>query len=114
MIDTTGVTPVIKEGLAGLRINGQVVEVGIREEIDVHLFEDLMAENKTLSSMQEGDAVPKILIPKMIEMYKKGKFPFDKLIKKYELEDINQAFADSAEGFTIKPVLVVDEDYRFE
>lgn len=111
VIDTTGVTPIIKEGLSGLRINGELVEVGIGEEIEVHLFEDMMEENKTLSSMQEGDAVPKILIPKMIEMYKKGKFPFDKLIKKYPFEEINQAFADSADGSTIKPVLVIDENY---
>jgi len=110
-LDTTGVTPVIKEGIAGLKINGELIEVGIGEDIEVHLFDDLMSENKTLSSMQEGDAIPKILIPKMIEMYKKGKFPFDKLIKKYDFEDINQAFDDSEEGTTIKPVLVIDEDY---
>jgi len=110
-IDTTGVTPVIKEGLAGLKINGDLVEVGIGEDIEVHLFDDLMSENKTLTSMQEGDAVPKILIPKMIDMYKKGKFPFDKLIKKYDFEDTNQAFEDSGEGKTIKPVLVINEDY---
>jgi len=110
-LDTTGVTPVIKEGIAGLKINGELVEVGIGEDIEVHLFDDLMSENKTLSSMQEGDSIPKILIPKMIEMYKKGKFPFDKLIKKYDFDDINQAFDDSEEGSTIKPVLIIDEDY---
>lgn len=111
VIDTTGVTPIIKEGLSGLKINGELIEVGIGEEIEVHLFDDLMAENKTLSSMQEGDAVPKILIPKMIDMYKKGKFPFDQLIEKYDFEDINQAFDDSADGTTIKPVLIIDENY---
>lgn len=114
VIDTTGVTPIIKEGLAGLKIKGELIEVGIGEEIEVHLFKDLMAENKTLSSMQEGDAVPRVLIPKMIAMYKKGKFPFDKLMKKYEFEDINRAFEDSAEGTTIKPVLVIDQDYQYE
>ncbi len=39
---------------------------------------------------------------------------FDKLIKKYGFEDINQAFDDSAEGTTNKSVLVIDEDYHFE
>lgn len=113
IVDTTGVSPLIKEGIAGLKMNGELVEVGIGEEIEVHLFNDLMEENKTLSSMQEGDAIPKILIPKMIELYKKGKFPFDQLIKKYGFEQINEAFEDSAEGTTIKPVLKIDEDYSF-
>jgi len=33
-VDTTGVTPVIKEGIAGLKINGELVEVGISESIN--------------------------------------------------------------------------------
>lgn len=114
VVDTTGVSPVIKEGISGLKINGELVEIGIGEEIEVDLFEDMMLENKTLSSMQEGDAVPKILIPKMIELYKKGKFPFDKLIHKYDFEEINQAFEDSADGTTIKPILKIDKEYSFQ
>jgi aryl-alcohol dehydrogenase len=109
-VDTTGVSPVIKEGLAGLKIRGELVEIGIGGEISVHLFEDLMLANKTLSSMQEGDAVPKILIPKMVDLYKKGRFPFDKLITKYDFKDINQAFEGMADGKTIKPVLVMGDE----
>ncbi|WP_018334514.1 hypothetical protein [Actinomycetospora chiangmaiensis] len=32
-------------------------------------------------------------------------FPFDKLVRHYDFADIEQAFADSAAGRTIKPVL---------
>jgi aryl-alcohol dehydrogenase len=35
-----------------------------------------------------------------------GRFPFDKLIRNYKLEDINLAFSDSASGETVKPVVV--------
>jgi aryl-alcohol dehydrogenase len=56
----------------------------------------------------EGEAVPQVFIPKIIELYQQGKFPFDKLIKFYEAKDINQAVADSEKGVTIKPVIRFD------
>lgn len=34
-------------------------------------------------------------------MYQHGHFPFDRLIKKYAFEDINQAVEDSEKGRTI-------------
>ncbi len=37
-------------------------------------------------------------IPKLIEYYKKGMFPFDKLVTYYDFEDINQAFEDALKG----------------
>ena len=55
----------------------------------------------------EGDAVPALFIPLLIQLYKQGKFPIDKLIARYPLADINQAFADSASGKVIKPVVVM-------
>ena len=59
-----------------------------------------------------GATVPQLSIPKMIEYYKNGLFPFDRLIQLYDFEDINQASADSLSGKTIKPVLVVDKNYH--
>jgi aryl-alcohol dehydrogenase len=53
----------------------------------------------------EGDSVQQVFIPKLIEYYKAGRFPFDKLIRFYDFEDINQAFEDSRQGKTIKPVI---------
>jgi aryl-alcohol dehydrogenase len=53
----------------------------------------------------EGESVPQEIIPKMIDLYKQGKFPFDKLIKLYDAKDINKAVEDSEKGVTIKPVI---------
>ena len=44
-------------------------------------------------------------IPQLVELYQQGRFPFDKLVKYYSFEDINQAAADSAEGMTLKPII---------
>jgi len=41
----------------------------------------------------------------LIAYYKAGLFPFDKVIKFYEFEQINQAFEDLASGVSIKSIL---------
>ncbi len=53
----------------------------------------------------QGDAVPQKFIPKLIRLYQKGLFPFDRLIKFYDFRDINRAIRDAKNGKTIKPVL---------
>jgi aryl-alcohol dehydrogenase len=53
----------------------------------------------------EGDSVPQVIIPHLVELFLQGRFPFDKLVKFYPLEEINRAIADSEKGTTIKPVL---------
>jgi aryl-alcohol dehydrogenase len=70
---------------------------------------DLSEGRRTLGII-EGDAVPQKFIPKLIRLYREGKFPFDRLVKFYEFSDINRAIADAKAGDTIKPVLRIGED----
>lgn len=56
-------------------------------------------------SIIQGDAVPQRFIPRLIELYRDGQFPFDRLVKFYDFGDINRAIADARRGDTIKPVL---------
>ena len=53
----------------------------------------------------QGDAVPQTFIPRLIRLYRQGRFPFDRLVKFYDFADINQAIADERSGKTIKAVL---------
>jgi aryl-alcohol dehydrogenase len=53
----------------------------------------------------QGDAVPQHFIPQLIDLYRAGQFPFDRLVKFYDFKEINRAIADSRRGDTIKPVL---------
>ena len=45
------------------------------------------------------------LIPGLVELYEQGRFPFDRLVRSYEMGDIEQALADSKSGEVIKPIL---------
>ena len=45
------------------------------------------------------------LIPALVALHQQGRFPFDRLIKYYELDQIEQALEDSKSGKVIKPIL---------
>lgn len=45
------------------------------------------------------------MIPYLIERYKRGQYPFDKLIKVYDFEDFEEALNDMKTGVVFKPVL---------
>jgi aryl-alcohol dehydrogenase len=64
-----------------------------------------LAWGRTVPGIVQGDAVPQLSIPELIEMHRSGKFPFDRLVRYYDFGDINQAFADARSGDAIKPIL---------
>lgn len=98
----------VKQSLNALRPLGICAIVGVTPEVNLDIHNDLMAEGKSMIGVIEGDAVPRVFIPQLVAYYKAGKFPFDTLIKFYDFDQINQAFADSASGDTIKPVVKID------
>jgi aryl-alcohol dehydrogenase len=54
----------------------------------------------------QGSSVPQQMVPRLIELWKQGLFPIDKLVKSYDFTGINTAFADSTSGAVVKPLLV--------
>jgi aryl-alcohol dehydrogenase len=66
-----------------------------------------MQQAKTLYGIIEGDSVPDVFIPQLIDLHLQGRFPFDKLVKFYTLERINEAAQDSERGLTIKPIIQI-------
>jgi len=62
-----------------------------------------------LRGIIQGDSIPKIFIPQLIQFYEEGRFPFDKMIQFYEgLEQINKACQDT-KTTAIKPVLRISK-----
>jgi len=106
-IDTTGVSPVIKTAIHVLKPAGECVLVGVGGDFTFNIMGDLLSESKKLSGVVEGDAVPQLFIPQLVEYYKRGMFPFDKLVKFFDFDQINEAFAASKDGSVLKPVVVL-------
>ena len=104
-VETTGAPPVVRQCLNALRPLGVAAIVGVTPKMEIDVHNDLMAEGKSMVGVIEGDSVPRVFIPRLVEFYKAGKFPFDRLVRFYEFADIAQAFEDSSSGATVKPVL---------
>jgi aryl-alcohol dehydrogenase len=68
---------------------------------------DLMIRGKVIRGIVEGDSVPETFIPKMVDLYLDGQFPIDRMIKTYQLDQINQAVADAEAGAVVKPVILM-------
>ena len=70
---------------------------------------DSLPEGRKTLGIIQGDAVPQRFIPKLIELFQKGLFPFDRLVTFYDFDRINMAIAEATRGDTIKPVLLIGE-----
>jgi aryl-alcohol dehydrogenase len=70
---------------------------------------DSLPEGRKTLGIIQGDAIPQQFIPKLIQLYQAGQFPFDRLLKFYDFGDINRAIADARRGDTIKPVLRISK-----
>jgi aryl-alcohol dehydrogenase len=54
-----------------------------------------------------GSVVPRLFLPKMIQWYKQGRFPVDRLVTTFPFSQINEAFAAARSGQAVKPVLLM-------
>jgi aryl-alcohol dehydrogenase len=62
---------------------------------------------RTVRGIVQGDSIPQLFVPRLIELYRAGDFPFDRLVRFYDFEEINEAVADTRSGTTVKPILRV-------
>lgn len=76
--------------------------VGTEAKVDIST---MLLFGHRIQGIIEGDAIPDVFIPRLLELYVQDRFPFDKLVKFYDLEDINQAAEDSENGEVVKAIL---------
>jgi len=106
-LEASGIPAVLRQAVDSLGFFGTCGIVGaspMGSEVALDI-NGVMIPAKRIIGIVQGDVIAKTFIPTLIEFYRQGRFPFDRLIKHYEFDDINQAIADSESGKTIKPVL---------
>ena len=107
ILDTTGAPALVDGVVRHLATRGVLALVGAYPP-DAALtlkMNHVMSYGRSVRGVVEGDSEPQVFIPELIDHFLAGRFPFDRLIRFYDLEDINQAMADSLNGTTIKPVI---------
>lgn len=104
--DCTGVIPVIETMAQTVGMLGTLVLVGGAPAGASFSLDHLSTLwGKRVIGVLGGGGRSGQLIPALVELHQQGRFPFDRLVQYYELDQIDQALADSKSGKVIKPIL---------
>jgi aryl-alcohol dehydrogenase len=106
-LDTTGSPEVLAQavyatgpggtcGLIGAPPFGATVPLDVNE---------MLAFGRTLRGIVEGESVPDVFLPRLVELWRQGRFPVDRIMTHYDFDEIDKAAHDAEEGLVIKPVL---------
>lgn len=111
-VDTTAFAPIFGDIVGGLAGRGVLGVVGVTAPGTQVSFDigSSLPKGVTIKTIVEGESVQPVFIPQLMALHAAGLFPFDKLVKTYPFDQINQAFEDSHSGATIKPVLLFPQD----
>ncbi len=103
-LDTTNVVSLVEAAIGSLRVRGTYGHVG-GGGTTIGVSTGHLLAGRTITGIIQGDSVPDVMIPRLIDLHRQGRFPFDRLVTFYEFGDINQAISDMQAGETVKPVL---------
>jgi aryl-alcohol dehydrogenase len=106
ILDTTGSAKALGQAFESLAPAGRCGTVAPSADgSDLALNTRTLLQGREVFGIIQGDAVPHVFIPQLVELYKQGRFPLDRMVKFYDLERISEAAHDSETGKTIKAVL---------
>lgn len=107
--DTSGRVDAIEAAMGALAPRGMIGLVGVPPRADDALsinIAGMITFGQRVIGIMEGDSDPQAFIPELIAHHAAGRFPFDRLVHKFPLSEINQAIAAQARGDCVKVVLI--------
>lgn len=110
-LDTTGRGEILSAAMAALGPKGVLGIVGI-PPADAPIPGDLMtlfALGQGVRGIIEGDSEPDSFLPELIEHWRAGRLPLEKLVDTFPLDRIEEAIAAQHRGDCVKAVLTFPE-----
>ena len=105
-MEAVGLEAVIRDALKSLRSPGICATVGLQGFANpIAVDQSHLLMGRTLTGVIEGDANPHQLIPRLVEWWRAGIFPFDRLVSEYSFDDLATAIDDLRAGRVVKPIL---------
>jgi aryl-alcohol dehydrogenase len=108
MVDSAGNPALADAALGGLAIRATLALVALPSSAGQKLelpWTSILTRGQRVEGFVEGNSIPGIFIPQLIELYAQGMFPFDQLISFYHFDEINEAVEDQRRGKVVKVVL---------
>ena len=113
-IDTTGIPRVLRQAFdccGPMGITAMIAPGVPGTEVSIEMLG--LLPGKVLRGVVQGDSVPQEFIPRLIKLWQQGEFPFDKPLTQFKgIDSIDAAVTAMSNGEVIKPVVVIDPDYR--
>jgi aryl-alcohol dehydrogenase len=112
-IDTSGRPEVIRAAVAAVHSEGVVVLIAAGRTgavADIPL-RDLIVGRQVRGAV-EGDSVPQLLIPRLLELWRAGQFPVEALVSTFAATELDDAMRAMKLGHVVKPVVLFDEGCR--
>jgi aryl-alcohol dehydrogenase len=103
-LDTTGVPDVVGAAVDSLATFGTCGIVSGGRDLTLRASA-LLSRGRALRGVMGGDIAPTVLLPRLLDLHARGRFPIDRLVRAYPFTEVNTAMADSLTGETVKPVL---------
>lgn len=112
-LECTGLPKVARQAVDCLRLTGVCGVIGVAPlGTEFTLDMNGVLFGRTVRGIIEGDSIPDIFIPQLIELWRQGRFPFDKLVRFFPLSDIEHAVRASESGEVLKAILLPDPSIR--
>ncbi|MFD0311012.1 NAD(P)-dependent alcohol dehydrogenase [Streptomyces sp. NPDC127119] len=108
-IDTTGIVPVLEQAMLSLANRGRLGIIGVPADPSAALPLNLIQAQVigvTVLGIVEGGSDPDVFVPYLLDLYRAGRFPFDKLITTRPFSEIDEAVEAQHRGEAVKIVLV--------
>ncbi|MEQ8801607.1 MAG: NAD(P)-dependent alcohol dehydrogenase [Haliea sp.] len=105
-LECTGLPQVLRQAVDSLILTGVCGVIGVAPlGTEVSLDVAGILFGRSVRGIIEGDSDRDVFIPRLVELYQQGRFPFDKLVKYYPLEQIQQAVEDTEAGRVLKAIV---------
>lgn len=110
-VECTGVVPVIEQAVDAVGMRGMCILIGgapAEARFSVDHLRTLFG--KTIVGTLGGSGRSQVLIPTLINLWKAGRFPIDRLIQTFPFDEFNHAMHEGVAGRVVKPVLLMESE----
>ena len=106
-VEATGSPQVLQQAVYCTGPRGTCAIVGappFGTEVSLGMNE-LLTLGRTVKGVVEGDSVPDVFLPRLIELWRQGRFPVEQIMTHYDFHEIERAAHEAEAGEVVKPVL---------
>src|SRR5699024_5951936 len=105
-LESSGVPALLRQATDALAVGGSLAVVGAPPVGTDGTYDvNFLLNGRSIKGVTEGDSDLVDFVPELVRLYRAGRLPFDRMVRTYTPNQIEEAAADAAEGRVLKPLL---------